>query len=51
VVVEVLVDPLEKTIPRVTSRILDGKVISNSMEDMSPPLDRDELRKAMESCR
>lgn len=51
VVVEVLVDPLEKTIPRVTSRILDGKVISNSMEDMSPPLDRDELRKVMESCR
>jgi acetolactate synthase-1/2/3 large subunit len=48
VVCEVMVNPQEKTIPRVTSKITpDGNIVSNPMEDMSPLLGREELKENM----
>lgn len=48
VICEVMVDPNEKTIPRVTAHLLpDGRIVSGSMEDMYPLLDREEFKKNM----
>jgi acetolactate synthase-1/2/3 large subunit len=45
---EVKVDPAEKISPRVMSRLLpDGTIVSSPMEDMSPLLNRSELKKNM----
>jgi acetolactate synthase-1/2/3 large subunit len=44
VVCEVIVSPEQGTAPRVSSRTLkDGSMVSMPMEDMWPPLDREEL--------
>ncbi len=48
VICEVMVNPDEKTIPRVTTHLLpNGRIISRPMEDMSPLLDRKEFKKNM----
>lgn len=47
-VVDVLVDPLAPTEPRVRSeRLPDGKMVSKPLEDMAPYLDRDLFHKEM----
>ncbi len=46
-ITEIMVDPKEKTLPRVTASVKDGKIVSNPMEDMSPPLDRSEFNEIM----
>jgi acetolactate synthase-1/2/3 large subunit len=46
VICEVMVDPKERTIPRVTSTMgPNGVMVSNPMEDMSPLLDREEFKR------
>jgi acetolactate synthase-1/2/3 large subunit len=48
VICEVMVSPKEKTIPRVTAFTKpDGTIASNPMEDMSPPLPREEFAAIM----
>lgn len=48
VVCEVYVDPMQETIPRVSSKLLpDGRIISVSMEDLYPFIARDDFEKNM----
>lgn len=45
---EVFVDPLQETMPRISSRVMpDGKIISLPMEDLYPFLDREEFKRNM----
>jgi len=47
-VIDVMIDPFQSIEPRVSSRQLpDGRMRSNPLEDMSPLLDRDMLKKEM----
>ncbi len=48
-VIEVMVDPKERTLPRVTASVKDGKIVSNPMEDMTPLLSRDEFYSVMKT--
>ena len=48
VICEVMVDPGEKTIPRVSAHLIpDGRIVSYPMEDMLPLLEREEFKKQM----
>ena len=48
VMVEIILDPLQPMIPKVTSKKeKDGRMVSMPLEDMFPFLPRDEFRKAM----
>lgn len=45
---EVIVDPTQNFAPKSSSKVLDdGRIVSPSLEDMAPFLDRDELEAAM----
>ena len=48
VICEVMVPPTEQTLPRVMARVKpDGTIVSSPMEDMTPLLDRKELKAQM----
>jgi len=48
VICEVFVDPMQETIPRVSSKVMpDGKIVSMPMEDLYPFLDRQEFNSNM----
>ena len=48
VVCEAVVDPTQNFAPKSSSKVLDdGRIVSPSLEDMAPFLDRDELEAAM----
>jgi acetolactate synthase-1/2/3 large subunit len=46
-IIELIVEPNQITEPRVTSRMLAGKMVTSSMEDMNPILDSAILRREL----